>query len=287
MMTRAIAFAFVCGTAVVLSAHPPPALLPRVDHAKELVPADVPGRGLPIVREHTYVMSGKVRALVMWIGRDDVGSGVIRWRGEGSKKAFELLIGSDPLRAPGKLNKWGYLAEEVRGVDGEIVGIISKDSEQRLSDVKAGTAGARDARPFDTIRARVTSSHAYARVSTVQASNTWTYREAGAMLDRMFGDMSTEVKQIGRPAGVRAGFLSAMSEFIGASLHATPRGGQLPRKTIPYIHGDRQYELRALEVVPVASFEKSGRSFHNVLRGRFETGQAGSRGPDALQVCLL
>ena len=45
------------------------------------VPTHVPGRTLPVVRQHTYRMAGKIRVLLLWVGRDDVGSGVIKWRG--------------------------------------------------------------------------------------------------------------------------------------------------------------------------------------------------------------
>ena len=67
------------------------------------------------MRQHTYRMAGKIRVLLLWVGRDDVGSGVIKWRGAGDEKAIELLIGSDPKRAPSQLNKWGYLVEAMRG----------------------------------------------------------------------------------------------------------------------------------------------------------------------------
>jgi hypothetical protein len=65
----------------------------------EWLTSGLPGAGLPVVGEHTYKMSGRVRALLLWMGRDDVGSGVIRWRANDHDHAYELLIGSDPLRA--------------------------------------------------------------------------------------------------------------------------------------------------------------------------------------------
>src|SRR4051812_44085526 len=79
---------------------------------REIIPNQVPGINLPITKEHPYKMAGRVRALFLWIGRDDVGSGVIGWRGAGDDHAYELLIGSDPAKAPAKLNKWGFLAEQ-------------------------------------------------------------------------------------------------------------------------------------------------------------------------------
>src|SRR5262245_61860626 len=68
---------------------------------------------LPVRIEHRYRMLGKVRPLLFWISRDDVGGARIRWTGADAANGFELLIGSDPARAPRQINKWGYIAEEV------------------------------------------------------------------------------------------------------------------------------------------------------------------------------
>ena len=74
------------------------------------------GNGLPVVAEHYYRMLAKVRPLLFWISRDNVGGARIGWLGDQSgSKGFELLIGSDPARAPRKINRWGYIAEELRG----------------------------------------------------------------------------------------------------------------------------------------------------------------------------
>src|SRR3954471_19455782 len=89
----------------------------------EVIPSTVPGIDLPVTKEHTYKMSGRVRALLLWIGRDDVGSGVIRWRGTGDDHAYELLIGSDPAKAPARLNKWGFLAEQIRAGECDVFGV--------------------------------------------------------------------------------------------------------------------------------------------------------------------
>jgi hypothetical protein len=222
-------------------------------------------------------MAGRVRALLLWVGRDDVGSGVIRWRGRGEDTAYELLIGSDPQRAPGNLNKWGYLAEEVRGAECDVVGVISKDSEHRLSDVKAGLASRRDARPFDTIRGRVTQRQAYARVGVLHAPSSLTYREADALLKIALVDATVALKQIERPAGVRPGFLTSVAELIRTSIASAARGTRLPFQRIPYVYGDEVYELRLLDATPIALFERDGRTFENVIRGRFETARLGRR----------
>jgi hypothetical protein len=272
-MRYKLAFIFAVTLSAALTAAP--VLSPA---GRDLLPSELPGSTLPVMQEHTYKMSGRVRALLLWVGRDDVGSGVIRWRGDGEGKGYELLIGSDPSRAPGKLNKWGYLAEQVQGGECDVVGVISKSGEEGLGEVKAGLAAVDSGRPFSTIRGRVGSHQAFARLATVHAANSVTYREADAVLALAFGNGTDAVKQIDRPSGVRPGFLSSVAEVIRTSAARAVRGQQLGPQTLRYVYGDRLYELRLLDATSLAHFESGGRSYEHVIRGRFETGQAGTRG---------
>lgn len=61
-----------------------------------------------------YIMTARVRLLVFWAGKDDVGGGYIR-RGSLSQDpasdVIELLIGSDPAKAPREINRWGAASE--------------------------------------------------------------------------------------------------------------------------------------------------------------------------------
>jgi hypothetical protein len=237
----------------------------------ELVPVELPGQRLPVVAEHTYRMAGKIRVLLLWVGRDDVGSGVIKWRGNGDHKAFEVLIGSDPQKAPSQLNKWGLIAEEIREGESSVVGFISQENDDKLSDVKADLRKRHEMRAFDTIRGIVRSTDASARVGTLHAPSELTYRAAPDVIKRFLVDTSVPVKNLRREEGVRTGFLSGLSELIAASI------GKKPLRRIPYIHGDRLYELRLAESTPLARFERDGRVFEHVVRGRFETGEAGTR----------
>jgi hypothetical protein len=264
--------AVAVGLSAGLSAAPAPV-------SDGVLPSELPGSTLPVVHEHTYKMSGRVRILLLWIGRDDVGSGVIRWRGsQDAGHAYELLIGSDPLRAPGKLNRWGYLAEEIQDGECAVVGVISKSTETGISEVKAGLNKPATGRPFDTIRARVTPSQAFARVTTVEASSNVSYREADEVLGLTLGASADGVKQIDRPSGTRPGFLSSVAEVIRESVASNARGQRLSARTIPYIYGDRLYELRLLDVTPLSRFERDRRIYQDVIRGRFETGRPGHSG---------
>ena len=236
------------------------------------VPVEIPGRNLPVVRQHTYRMAGKIRVLLLWVGRDDVGSGVITWRGAGDDRAIEILIGSDPARAPSQLNKWGYLVEAVHGGESSVVGLISQENDDRLSDVKADLKTRKEQRAFDTIRGYVAAPEGIARVGTLYAPSELTYHDADTVLKAALADRSLPVKRIGRRGGVRPGFLTSLTELLRATVDK-----KADTRRIRYIHGDRVFELRLLDATRLARFDRDGRTWHNVIRGRFETGDAGSR----------
>jgi hypothetical protein len=236
------------------------------------VPTQIPGRDLPVVREHTYRMAGKIRLLMLWVGRDDVGSGVIRWRGAGDDRAIELLIGSDPKRAPGQLNKWGYLVEAMHGGESSVVGLISQENDDRLSDVKAGLKTRKEQRAFDTIRGHAALAEGVARVGTLYAPSDLTYHDADTVLKDVLADNSLAVKHVARSGDVRPGFLTTLTELLAASLDKKNY-----KQRIRYIHGDRLYQLRLVESTPLARFDRDGRTWQNAIRGRFETAEAGAR----------
>jgi hypothetical protein len=69
----------------------------------------------PSIRsEFDYIMTARVRLLLFWVGKDDVGGGYIRLGTspqDGSLEVINLLIGSDPAKAPRAINRWGLASE--------------------------------------------------------------------------------------------------------------------------------------------------------------------------------
>jgi hypothetical protein len=236
------------------------------------IPTEIPGRTLPVVRQHTYRMAGKIRVLLLWVGRDDVGSGVIKWRDDGHEKAIELLIGSDPQRAPSQLNKWGYLVESMRGDESSVVGLISQENDDRLSDVKADLKTRKEQRAFDTIRGYAAIAEGSARVGTLYAASDLTYHDADTVLKSVLADSSLPIKRVARRGRVRPGFLTALTALIGGSIEK-----KQDTRRMQYIHGDRLFELRLLESTRHARFERDGHTWQDVIRSRFETLEAGNR----------
>jgi hypothetical protein len=59
-------------------------------------------------------MTARVRLLLFWVGKDDVGGGYIRLGTlpeDPSQEVINLLIGSDPAKAPRAINRWGLASE--------------------------------------------------------------------------------------------------------------------------------------------------------------------------------
>jgi hypothetical protein len=57
-----------------------------------------------------YIMTARVRLLLFWAGADDVGGGYIRLNAPSPNAApseWQLVMGSDPAKAPMSINRWG------------------------------------------------------------------------------------------------------------------------------------------------------------------------------------
>jgi hypothetical protein len=219
--------------------------------------------GLPVVSEHYYRMLAKVRPLLFWMSRDNVGSARIGWLGdERGSKGFELLIGSDPARAPRKINRWGYIAEELRGSSASTLGVMKQSNEDSIEDAKAKLASEMNGtHAFKAIRATTTNGHATADVLTLQARSDLTYRDVGSLLALIDGQASkTSTKTVNLPAGMRPGFLLALSDLI-----ANPK-----LKSVPYVYNGKFHTLHLKGVDP-ASMRVNGRDYTSLARARFET----------------
>jgi hypothetical protein len=64
---------------------------------------------------------------------------------------------------------------------------------------------------------------------------------------------------------------------LRTTIEASARGGSIPQQTVQYLYGDRLYELRLLDATALPQYERDGRTFQKVIRGRFETGRQGVR----------
>lgn len=235
--------------------------------------ASAPGAALAIDKVHTYRMAGKIRPILFWIRRDGVGMGRIVWRrGENGVKGYELLIGTDPAFAPQRLNRWGYIAEEIDGANGSLLALMSREEESSLDEVRerqqSGVA-------FKAMRARVEAGTARSVAPAVYAERDPTYRDVNALIDQVHqaADLAT-ARTISVPSGVRPGFLAAVAELVHTSVESlrAPRAGVVSAKTPPvsYVYGVRLYDLTLRSHELLTGAAQAGHVDSPVARGRFE-----------------
>jgi hypothetical protein len=221
-------------------------------------------------------MLAKVRPLLFWISRDNVGGARIQWRGDGEGgRGFELLIGSDPVRAPRRINRWGYIAEEVHGSRSSTLGVMKQSREESIEDVEAQLRReAGGVHVFKVMRAAAENGKAMAGVSTLSTGNDLTYRDLDSLLASLdHASLGTSVKIVELPAGTRPGFLVALADLIH----------QPDLKSVPYVYNGRFHQLSRRGTASV-SMRVRGRDVSTLRSARFETQNRATRERTAFDI---
>jgi hypothetical protein len=263
MRSRIATLARAALVAVSLAALPavgatPPAgrqaAAPAVEH--------LPGDGVPVEKTHTYRLAGRIRPLLFWFGKDDVGTGRIVWRRSGGgTRAYELLVGSDPAKTPRGLNRWGYVAEEVTGANGVLLALMTRADESSLDEAEASAAQAGSGMDFRAMHASLEQGTITARVWRVETPGVLSVFDVDATLDRVRrGAASATPRQARARPGALPGFLVAVAHLVDLAVAA--RSGQQRAaaltSVVPYSFGRNAYDLRLrdIEQVPPAGGER-------------------------------
>jgi hypothetical protein len=229
--------------------------LPIVSRAPASSDDPLPGERLRTVMERRYALSGHIRPLMFWFGRDNIGMARVVWRRDDrGARGYELLVGTDPARAPRSLNRWGYIAEEVLGSDGALLALMTGADEASYDEAEASTGRGSSTGDFRTIRARVHDGDATWRVARVETPRAFTIHDVGVALDRVRGDTATTAPRTRQvPARERPGFLVALADLIDEVVgvaRARTGADELKRRGIGYLFGQNSYELRVRDVRP-------------------------------------
>jgi hypothetical protein len=229
------------------------------------------------VQHHHYSISARIRPLLMfWISRSGIGDAVVTRRQGPSEAGYSLLIGSDPDRAPRRINRWGYIDEEIHGGEATLIGLMTQSDEDSIKQAEAnvGRSVAGD-HTFKIIRATIDGDHARSIVTSVAAPVDYSFRQVHMVLElarRESAEGQTGAARVIRlPSGTRPGFLAAVAELMHRHVdewHASGRvqlGGP-----ISYVYHGRIYELRATRTQPLASVQVGGQAYAHVIASDFE-----------------
>jgi len=268
------------------------ALLPRPAAAQSngAPTPPVPGTLLPLVSEHLYTVTARVRILLFWYSRDDVGLARLRWRvGPDDRRGYELLIASDPDRAPRKINQWGFVAEET-GPDGAALLGLGKDSDPKsLEEAEAGTEAEGAARQFlyKAIRTEVRGQTGRTGVMRLALPRDPTYRDLDAVIAQLPASPPSPKHYTLMP-GVRRGYLPTLQEAVDDCL-AWYRAGRPAKESPigvvrPYVYDGKLYELVVRSSKPVPSAKYRGRPFTDLIHTEFVITNTVSRGQTRFRV---
>lgn len=235
---------------------------------------------IPVVREHRYTMSAKIRPLLLfWIGKSKIGGARIRWRSsQDGAHGYDLLIGSDPDRSPREVNRWGFILEEQRGETASVVGVVKRSDEKTLDAAKAGVANeGADGYFFKMIRGRSDAWESVATVTLTRVGKDYSYRELDTLLDALTRHPGTPtVKKVPMPPGGRHGFLFALADLIRETVAAARHGQKLSgRKGYPYAYYGYQYDVTRTSAEVQRNATYGGQTFGRVVKFEAEVTERG------------
>jgi hypothetical protein len=232
------------------------------------------------VREHRYRLSAGIRPLLLfWIIKDNVGGARVVWRaGMNGVREHELTIGSDPARAPRKVNRWGYVRERTDDRSAETIGFMTESDDQSLDEAKARVEDRTQRGPiFKEIRSTVVPGRSRSATRAIRAPEQWSYRDLGAVMAAFEAGSapSPKVREVPVAPGLKPGFLMALVDLLHDNVEASRRDGgrgpMLEGRSVSYVFSNTPYTLtlRKATRVPIARID--GRDYTGLVRHEFET----------------
>jgi hypothetical protein len=235
----------------------------------------LPARHLPVVGDRRYTMHAGVRPLVLfWIRRDNVGSARVVFReGPNAAQGWEMTVGSDPNRAPRRINRWGYLSEERNPAGTTLVlGVMKTSDEESLEEAKSSVERERRAGGFiyKAIRSEVAGDTGTTAIARVTVDDDLTYRDVEQLLPLVAGEMPGE-RSFRLPEGTRGGYLGTIAEIVKTSVawHTSRTGPRPDGRKFQYIYDAKPYEMTLTESKHRATATFKGRVFKEIIEGHF------------------
>jgi len=219
-------------------------------------PAAAPG---PVaIERHHYMMSARVRPLLLfWIGRANVGDAIVTRAVTPHETRYSLLIGSDPDRAPRRINRWGYLEERIRGDAATVVGLMTESDEESVEEAEANLRRERSGlHTFKVIHAAIDAEQSRSAVTAVGAPADYSLRQVRAVLALAGdGDTGAGSRVVRLPRGTRPGFLSALAEIIHTQAESARAGAVHAGAPLTYVYlgkfwGDQNFVESFSKAVP-------------------------------------
>jgi hypothetical protein len=247
---------------------------PAVSGGAPSSPFDAAG-GARVVREARYRMSAGIRPLLLfWIRAGNVGGARILWRdSEDGRRGYELLIGSDPRRAPRRINRWGWEREDLGPEGATLFGLMRKTDEDSLDEAKAELhREGRGGYVYKVIRSNVADDRVRAENTLLRVPHDYTYRDL-AELQALAGSAhggAPRVREANVPQGTWPGFLFAVAHLIDQAVTAAVRADS-PRCLLSgleatFTFNAALYDLRLRSTKWLDAATYGGRRYERLVR---------------------
>ena len=231
-------------------------------------------QGFSAVNECVYTLTARVRLLAIWISRAGVGEGRITWsEGNDGTQELALLIGSDPERAPMKVNRWGYIKESVSGSQSELIGVMTEAEEQSMQQARTNVSTSNGKYSFKAICSRTLDGTANSSVSYMNLDEDFTYRDVSTLLQRIPKD-GARVRRLSLPEGAEPGFLFAVRSLVNESVcayHNAYTLGETQHAVRRYVFSGTIYELKRKSSRIVKEIAIKNQTYRQLIESEFET----------------
>jgi hypothetical protein len=229
----------------------------------------------PIFKEYRYRMSAAIRPLLFWIGDGDVGGARIVWRkGNDGRLGYEFLIGSDPDRAPRKINRWGFVREELDGDRATQIGLMRKTDEESVEEARE-KVGFEGEFVLKVIRTRIVGSEARAENTVWLVQDDYTFYDLGDVLRLVSATPQAppSVNEASLPSGTHPGFLFAVADLVDRAVKAATREPRelLEKQTTRFNFNAVAYELRLRKTKWEESKKYGDTEYQNLVRLELES----------------
>ncbi|MBL8178535.1 MAG: hypothetical protein JNK48_27935 [Bryobacterales bacterium] len=198
----------------------------------------------PRAVEHQYILSARVRPLVvLWIRRDNVGAGRVRWANGAGEKSVELVIGSDPDRVPMRINRWGYIGEFHRPGEADVIGVMTETEETSVEQARRNLDRRGATHVYRCMRTSIRDGQSATALFGLAFPEAVTYR-AVDNVRRQVEERTGTARQVPVPAGTDHGFLLAVWNLVDTSVTMHRAGAPQARLKRDCVYANMLYEVR-------------------------------------------
>ena len=239
---------------------------------RSLAPAGTPAPDL--TERHHYMMSARVRPLLLfWIGRSNVGDAIVTRAATPQEARYSMLIGSDPDRAPRRINRWGYVEEKIRGDAATVVGLMTDSGDKSVEEAEKNLRReGSGVHTFKVIHATIDAEQSRSIVTAVGAPADYSFRQVRALLALASdGGTTLQSRVVRLPRGTRPGFLTAIAEIIHGQADSARAGTLHAGAPLTYVYHGKLYELRSTSVQFKPLVEVNSSRYARVVSAQFAT----------------